>query len=86
MQGKQPPKKGLLSPKRVMEIADSVETGAYAYMRAGSNKMNKAKTTIEKEGAEQLSNSGYNELKKSERYRSLAENAMKAIALKNKKK
>lgn len=66
-----------LTPKRTLEIADSVEKGAYAYMKSGSNMMNKAKTKIEKEGAEQLSNSGYNELKKSERYRKLALKAMK---------
>ena len=74
----QPKKKVLLTTKRVEEIADSVEKGAYAYMNAGSNMMKKAKTKIEKEGAEQISNSGYDELKKSERYRRLAEAARRA--------
>ena len=73
----QPPKKKLLTPKRVNEVADSLENNAYSTMRAASNLKDKAKTDIDKKSANYLQSSGSNDLKNSERYRRLALKAMK---------
>lgn len=127
MQGKQPPKKGLLSPKRVMEIADSLMNVGNKNLRLGNSQKKYIGKNIdslmnqpeEKGGfsenvkvgikygdigvysgsdnklkdprtfgtsADEKIESGKRDLKNASRYRSLAENAMKAIALKNKKK
>lgn len=82
----QPPKKGLLSPKRVNEIADSLDKEAF-------NKFNAARIRLKGESKEdgdklsdELNKSRMQDQSNAARYRSLAENAMKAIALKNKKK
>jgi hypothetical protein len=91
MQGKQPPKKGLLSPKRVMEIADSLDReSGLAGVGSPLSTLNKKSTPDDSAKAYQAAFARIDEAernkKNASRYRSLAENAMKAIALKNKKK
>jgi hypothetical protein len=104
----QPPKKGLLSPKRVMEIADSLDKKSIAKKKTAYEQRLIGNTTVKNKVADNevevdkwgSTLSGNDRLKIADkyfkeassdsanaaRYRSLAENAMKAIALKNKKK
>lgn len=114
MQDKQPPKKGLLSPKRVMEIADSLDEESIAKKKLAYQQRSIGEATVRNKVADkQISVSNANDIStwgktlsgndrlkiadkakkeakadsaNASRYRSLAENAMKAIALKNKKK
>ena len=73
MQAPGDPKKKLLTPKRVNEIADSLEKSAYSSLRVASDLGKKAKTETEKRTADYMSNSGMSDLRNSERYRKLAE-------------
>jgi hypothetical protein len=87
----QPPKKGLLSPKRVMEIADSLrKESGLAGVGSPLSTLNKNSTSADFAKAYQAAFDRIDEAEKNKknaaRYKSLAENAMKAIALKNKKK
>ena len=60
--------------KRVKEISDSLENMGYATLGAARKLKEKAKTDIEKRTADYLGKSGINDLRKSERYRSLIKN------------
>lgn len=86
MQGKQPPKKGLLSPKRVMEIADSLDREAFIKFNAARVRLKGESKSDAEKLSDELNKSRMADESNASRYRSLAENAMKAIALKNKKK
>ena len=54
-------KKKLVTPKRLLEVADSLENNAYSTMRAASNLQEKAKSDVEKKGANYLQGSGAND-------------------------
>jgi hypothetical protein len=69
-----PPK---LSIARTRQIADSLEKDSYATLGAARKLKESAKTDIQKKSAEYLGILGDKDLRNSERYRKLADEAVK---------